>query len=199
MLIGSWCVPFYKEYLKTQKIDFVLKTRDVDFLIPSASRIKEDVNVAELLEDLGFIVERSYPGGYIRLTHTDLMVEFLIPEQGKGTNKPVPIPKLSLNAQALRYLNLLTEKTIEVLHKGIMVRLPEPIRFSLHKLIVAQERESEDKAEKDREAGVVVLKVLIGMGKDKEIKEIFDSLPPKWRKKILLSCKEANEEGLLSF
>ena len=57
ILIGSWCVYFYKDYfLGTPYIDqATIKTRDIDFLVDSPSRIKRDVNIPELLKDLGFV------------------------------------------------------------------------------------------------------------------------------------------------
>jgi hypothetical protein len=34
ILIGSWCMPFYKEYFAGVKYLSTIKTRDVDFLVP---------------------------------------------------------------------------------------------------------------------------------------------------------------------
>jgi len=43
--------------------------------------------------------------GYVKLDHPDLLLEFLVPEKGKGTDKPHPLPKLGMNAVALIFRN----------------------------------------------------------------------------------------------
>ena len=75
-----------------------LKTRDIDLLIPRPSEIKAKTDVVELLKDLGFIVGFSGSKGYIRLEHPELVVEFLVPERGRGSDKPYTLSQLGLNA-----------------------------------------------------------------------------------------------------
>ena len=105
ILIGSWCVYFYKEYFNDMPyIDqSTMRTRDIDFLIDKPTKIKHTVNIPELLKDLGFVTIFKGREGYIKLDHPDLMLEFLVPEKGKGTDKPVPLTKLGMNAVALRF------------------------------------------------------------------------------------------------
>ncbi|MCX5657253.1 MAG: GSU2403 family nucleotidyltransferase fold protein, partial [Candidatus Omnitrophica bacterium] len=57
ILIGSWCLYFYKDYFgNILYIDIAtIKTRDIDFLVPIPSRIKKEVDIPKLLEDLGFV------------------------------------------------------------------------------------------------------------------------------------------------
>lgn len=107
--------------------------------------------------------------GYIRMEHPLLIVEFLVPEKGKGNDEPVKIPQLAINAQSLRFLNLITEGTVEIEANGLSLRLPDPIRFALHKIIVSQRRSKPDKAAKDMEAGIGVLKLLIEKGRSNEM------------------------------
>jgi len=40
ILIGSWCLPFYKEYFKSATYGLSLRTRDVDFLVPLPAKFK---------------------------------------------------------------------------------------------------------------------------------------------------------------
>jgi hypothetical protein len=51
--------------------------------------------------------------GYVKYVHPDLEVEFLIPERGKGRDKPYTIDKFHINAQGLRYLDLLQRHGME--------------------------------------------------------------------------------------
>ncbi|MEW6008590.1 MAG: GSU2403 family nucleotidyltransferase fold protein, partial [Candidatus Omnitrophota bacterium] len=109
ILIGSWCIPFYQSYFSGTEYSSTIRTRDIDFLVPHPRSVQVNVNIPDLLKNLGFIIGYRGAKGYIKLEHPDLTVEFLSPERGKGTNKPIPIPKLGVNAVALRFLNLLTE------------------------------------------------------------------------------------------
>ena len=74
VLIGSWCMLFYKEYFKKQKYIPSIKTRDIDFLIPMPSKLKTKVDIPELLRDLGFIIGFRGSKGYIKLEHPELVV-----------------------------------------------------------------------------------------------------------------------------
>lgn len=198
ILIGSWCIPFYKGYFSGIKYSLLIRTRDVDFLVPYPRNIKVDVSIPDLLKDLGFIIGYRGPEGYIKLEHPDLVVEFLSPERGKGTDKPISIPKLGINAVALRFLNLLTENTIKVTIENVDIRLPHPANFALHKLIIFQRRFKEDKAIKDRNAAIKILKALIDKGEEASIKQVFNSMIPKWQRKVMKGLEEAKEKEILN-
>ncbi len=75
ILIGSWCMYFYKEYFSNASyIDqATIRTRDIDFLIDKPAKIKHTVNIPELLKDLGFVTIFKGREGYIKLDHPDLM------------------------------------------------------------------------------------------------------------------------------
>ncbi len=126
ILIGSWCVYFYNEYFSgtSYKDRLTIKTRDIDFLIDKPARIRHEVNIPGLLEDLGFVIVYKGRKGYIKLEHPDLLLEFLVPEKGKGTDRPVPLPKLGINAVALRFLSFLSAKTIKIKVEDFSVTLP---------------------------------------------------------------------------
>ena len=198
ILIGSWCIPFYKEYFAGIKYISTIKTRDVDFLIPNPHGISVNVNIPELLKDLGFIIGYRGAKGYIKLEHPDLVVEFLSPEKGKGTDKPIPLPKLGVNAVALRFLSLLTDNVIKAKVEDFEVLLPHPVNFSLHKLIIFQRRFKEDKAIKDRNAAVEILKALINKGDTAFLRHVFNSMLPKWQKKVIKGLEEAKEKDILN-
>ncbi len=196
ILIGSWCMPFYKDYFSD--IDYLpaMKTRDIDFLIPRPEEIKSKADISEIMKDLGFIMGFHGRAGYIILEHPELAIEFLVPEKGKGTDKPVQLPLLGLNAQALRFLELLAQDTIDVKADGISLTLPHPANFALHKLIVSQRRRQTHKSEKDREAGLKILKALMDKQEHNLIKDVFDSLPKKWHG-MNLKAVNASEENII--
>lgn len=199
ILIGSWCVYFYKDYFSDAPyIDqSTIKTRDLDFLIVSPHRIKHGVNIPELLKDLGFVTIFKGSRGHIKLDHPDLILEFLVPEKGKGVDRPVPLPKLGMNAVALRFLSFLSSNTIKVKVEGFHLTLPHPANFALHKLIIFQRRTKEEKAIKDRNIAIEVLNLLIKKGESKIIKNVFNSIPAKWRNKITRGLEISEEVEIL--
>lgn len=199
ILIGSWALYFYKEYFSdTPYIDLItIKTRDIDFLINNPSKIKKVVNIPELLKDLGFVTIFKGAKGYIKLDHPELILEFLVPEKGKGIDKPYPLPKLGINAVALRFLTFLSSNTIKARVEDFYVTLPHPANFALHKLIIFQRRFKEDKAIKDRNAAVEILRALINKGEAVTIKRVFNSMIPKWQKKVMKGLEEAKEKEIL--
>jgi hypothetical protein len=195
ILIGSWCIPFYEDYFTGVKYPSAIRTRDMDFLILNPARIKTTVDIPELLKDLGFIIGYSGEKGFIKLEHPELIVEFLSPEKGKGTDKPIPLPAWGVNAVALRFLGLLTENTIKVRVEDFDIRMPHPVNFALHKLIISQYRSKEEKAIKDRTAAVEILRALIDKGDIALTKEVYGSLLPKWKKKVLKGLPDKDEFG----
>ncbi|MEW6170202.1 MAG: GSU2403 family nucleotidyltransferase fold protein [Candidatus Omnitrophota bacterium] len=199
ILVGSWCVYFYKDYFSdvTYIDQATIKTRDIDFLIDNPARIKQEVNIPALLKDLGFITILRGAKGYVKLDHPDLVLEFLVPEKGKGTNRPVPLSKLGMNAVALRFLNFLSINTIKVKVEDFYLTLPHPINFALHKLIIFQRRLKEEKALKDRNTAIEILKILINKGESKAIKRIFDSIPEKWQSKVIRGLSKSEDKDIL--
>ncbi len=195
ILIGSWCLYFYKDYFENMPyIDIsTIKTRDIDFLVPIPAKIKEEVDIPELLKNLGFVIDFKGSKGYIKLDHPDLIVEFLVPEKGRGSDKPYKLPQLGLNATPLRFLSFLTDNVIRIKVEDFYINMPHPANFALHKLIICSRRSKEDKALKDRNSAIEILKALFSKKEEHIVKSIFSSMPEKWQKKILDNLKSIEE------
>lgn len=192
ILIGSWCLYFYRIYFKNSPEIPAVRTLDIDFLIPNPPKIKKEINIPEILENLGFKPMRSYPSGYTKYTNPELELEFLTPELGRSKgDKPYKINKLHVNAQGLRYLNLLQSYTIKIKSGGLKVKLPEPSAFVLHKFIIFERREKEEKMIRDLNAAKNIGEFLLKDTKQKnKLKEIFASLPKNWKRRIEKNIKE---------
>lgn len=78
ILIGSWCHLFYKHYFNDAPEIPLVRTLDMDFLIPRQRRTHKEVNIPQLLSQMGFETVVSYPSGYKKFIHPDLTVEFLV-------------------------------------------------------------------------------------------------------------------------
>lgn len=177
VLVGSWCTVFYKDFFAGREYMTSLTTRDMDLLIPQPGAVKTKVDVAELLKDMGFIVGFTGSQGYIRLEHPQLVVEFLVPERGRSSSKPYSLPQLGLNAQALRFLEFLSQETIKSRIGSVKIKLPHPANFALHKLLVMSRRPKAEKKVKDKDAAMRILNTLIDSGNSNTIRKAFQSMP----------------------
>jgi len=197
VLVGSWCTFFYKEFFGRTRYKISLVTRDMDLLIPRPTAIKAKVDVAELLKDLGFVVGFTGSKGYIRLQHPQLIVEFLVPERGKGSDEPYPLPQLGLNAQPLRFLEFLTQNTITARVGATTVTLPHPANFALHKMLVLNRRPAQEKQMKDRQAAIKILSALIDKGQGNLITDVFHTMPRRWQGKVKKLLTDLAEKKIL--
>ncbi|MEW6009330.1 MAG: hypothetical protein AB1629_06835, partial [Candidatus Omnitrophota bacterium] len=82
--------------------------------------------------------------------------------------------------------------------EDLEIQLPHPVNFALHKLIIFQRRFKEDKAIKDRNAAIEILRALIAKGEAVTIKHVFNSMIPKWQKKVIKGLEEAKEREVLN-
>jgi hypothetical protein len=106
------------------------------------------------------------PGTSFRTVDHELRVDVLTPLAGRERSGPVELPRLGVHATPLRFLDYLLEDSQHaaiLTGAGILVQVPAPERFALHKLIVSQRRESAfaDKARKDLAQAGVLLEVLL--------------------------------------
>jgi hypothetical protein len=184
VIVGSWCMLFYERYFNTPDYRASIRTRDLDIAIPMPPRFSTKVDMGGLLGRLGFVVDFQGRDGYIRFLHPDLIVEFLVPERGRAAQKPFQVPMLGINAQPLRFLDLLLGDTISVPFQSLSVRLPHPANFALHKLLISSRRQNE-KGERDREQAVAVLRALHAAGQDIRLLAVFAALPGKWKALIM--------------
>jgi len=192
ILVGSWCHYFYRIYFDNSPEIPAVRTLDIDFLIPNPPIIKKETNIPKILKALDFRPVQNYPSGYTKYAHPELELEFLTPELGRGKgDKPYEISKLHVNAQGLRYLNLLQSHTIKAEFKNIKVTLPEPAAYVLHKFIVFERRKKEEKMIRDLKAAKEIGEFLLEKtSQRKKLKNIFKSLPKKWQKKIIKNTKD---------
>lgn len=134
-----------------------------------------------------------------RQNHGTAMVEFLTPAFGEEVVKP--LPALGVNAQALHYLNYLIAEPIPAValyRSGVLVQIPRPERFAIHKLIVADRRQGgpdQAKARKDRGQAAYLARVLAEDRPDDLRAAYADALSrgPRWRQRIEASLKRMPE------
>ncbi len=197
VLIGSWTIYFYKYYFKSKEYSTYIRTKDIDFLIPVPFKFDKEINIFNLVEDLGFLETYKGSKGYIKLEHPDLTIEFLVPERGRGHDKPYPIPQLAINAQPLRFLDFLIANTISVNAERLHIRLPHPAAYALHKFIIFKRRRKIDKHDRDIEGALRVFRELLRHNYQDEINSIFNKIHRQWRKKVIENLRAIEEDEII--
>jgi len=148
-------------------------------------------DVPGILNELGYETATSPVSGHVKYIRRELEVEFLVPEKGRGSDTPRKIQELMVSAQGLRYLNMLQEHTITVDYKGIPVAVVEPAAYALHKFLVSGRRTKKEKMEKDLASAIAMCEyVTHEMCGITTMRDILNSLHPKWKKDILLHIKK---------
>jgi hypothetical protein len=115
-----------------------------------------------------------------------LRVDLLTPLVGKPQARAVELPLLGAHAKPVRFLDFLLVETMHaavVTGSGILVRVPTPERYALHKLIVAQRREkaTPGKVAKDLSQTQALLEVLLEDRPD-EVMNVWSDLVDRGRK-----------------
>jgi len=150
-----------------------LRTDDIDVASPRALAVAVPplaVDVPGPLESLemGFFpvpgLSPRHASTAFKVRGRGLRVDVLTPRR-RGEHAPVLIPRLGTAAQPLPYLDYLLEATelaAVVAGAGVLVNVPAPARFALHKLIVARARPAatQGKSEKDLVQAARVITIL---------------------------------------
>lgn len=184
VLIGSWCLLAYDQFFTGTRYRPGIRTRDMDLLVPIPPRFDHDVDLEALLRDLDFVISLKGRDGYMQFVHEDLMLEFIVPERGRGSGKPYPIPALGVNAQPLRFMDFIANNTIRLPFGDIRVTVPHPANFGLLKLIVSARRTKPVKRENDQQQALAVLRALLASGKKRTLLKVFRGMPRTWQKTV---------------
>lgn len=204
-LVGTQAFRLYEGELGVRlKADQAIATDDID--IASFERLSvaiEDTTspkLAEVLSDFAFSPVPSLDKGRVwkwRQSTKGTLVEFLTPsfDAAEGLRD---LPALGVAAQSLHYLNYLIAEPIAaaVLYRsGVLVQLPRPERFAIHKLIVADRRAGGPnrlKSQKDLTQADVLIRVLKEDRPDdlREAYELALANGPQWRKHMGASLEK---------
>lgn len=155
----------------TEGADWVTQTDDIDIAsfehLSMAIEDTADPDLAAALGQLGFKPANSLnpktPTTWT-LANSKYAIDFLTPsfEDRQGPKK---LAALNIWAQGLHYLNFLIADPIPAVSpymEGLLVQIPRPERYAVHKLIVSQKRHaaSGTKKQKDVEQARVLIEAL---------------------------------------
>lgn len=159
MLIGSWTTLFYQDYFDDQDYHPIIRTTDIDFLVPKRPPKDLNLDIAAILQRLGFLLDHS-PDGWVTFQKPDLHIEFLWQRLGQQSDQAKTIPELGITVRPLRFMWLLTHYPIRCAYQGIRLNVAHPAAFAIHKLIISARRTKPLKRENDRQQAEAVLSFL---------------------------------------
>ena len=178
-----------------------MQTQDIDIAADSAVSLavnKPDLNVLDSLTklEMGFLpipsLNPKSPSTSFRVRGQEMRVDLLTPEVDKASGKPIFVEALNAPAQPLRHLDFLIEEVVPALIFGrselLLVNIPLPERFALHKVLVSESRPSvmATKAMKDRLQAVQLLDVLLNLNEEPlvSLKNDIVNRGPSWKRKF---------------
>ncbi|WP_245478401.1 MULTISPECIES: GSU2403 family nucleotidyltransferase fold protein [unclassified Mesorhizobium] len=205
-VVGTQAFRLYEGELGVRfSFDQTAQTSDID--IASFERLSialEDTVSSPLdnvLRDFSFEPAPALDPGKAwrwRQTRNETLVEFLTPSFTE--DEPLrPLPALGVHAQSLHHLNyLLAEPILAAVtyRDGVLIQIPRPERFAIHKLIVADRRlDGPDslKALKDRLQAEFLITVL-ALDRPDDVQEALEdalSRGKRWRERIKKSINKS--------
>lgn len=195
ILVGTIAYQTYAPMLGVRLPQAAVQTGDVDIAQFRAVSIAVEDRTPPILDVLRAVdptfqpvphrLERTATTAY--RSRSNLRVEFLVPNRGPNRDAPDRLPALATDAQPLRFLDFLIYEAVPaiVLHEaGVYVNVPSPQRYALHKLIVAQRRQSgSPKIDKDLRQAAALIEVLAATRRH-DLSDAWHELVargPKWR------------------
>jgi len=152
VLVGSHAFGVYGNMLGVHWGMETTRTHDVDIAGDRHMLIGIEDRAISLKDaliesDLGFIeipaLDRKAPSTRFRMRGQQLSVDLLTPMKGKPHSAPIYIEALNTFAEPIRFLDYLLEDAqpaVVVARGGILVNVPSPARYALHKLVIAERR-----------------------------------------------------------
>lgn len=160
-------------------LETILKMADPTF----AAKMNQDDTLPKLFEAKGGL-------------QVDVLTKF-----GRGRSTPILVKELGVSATALPFMEYLAEESMEAIAlygAGVLVRVPPPLRYAAHKLLIAQERNDRAKIKKAKD--LVQARELISISLNDNSDDWEETLAnvrkrgPKWRKNIDASLREISQD-----
>ena len=167
--IGNALAVSWPAALKTSDVDFGAFARRIDLGVLQTPQTMASVpKVVEAL-GMGFVPSprlslklREERSTSFFIPGTDCKIDLLTPQMGSNREEPIEIPRFGAYAQPLTFMDYLLEKSMESVIIGptaVLVRVPEPARYAVHKLLVASKRgpQAALKVDKDRLQAAILM------------------------------------------
>lgn len=148
MLIGSYAFSCYGNMLGVVFDDAMRRTEDMDIAYDRSIEIgfvrdvRLDINIAapEMVEPKQI---NPWVPPYEMIAPDGFKIEFLTSRKNPNDKSPIQVQRFGVNAQPLEFLDYIIEnpvKAVVLYGAGILVNVPDPARYAIHKLAVSQWR-----------------------------------------------------------
>ncbi len=167
VLVGTHAFIAYQNHLgihwsaatRTLDIDFAHPGRNISIAMPSGLTIDTRGAIESL--QMGFVPNLAQTT-YTKTDEPDLQLDF-VTTRVAANDRPIHLPDLQVTLQPLKFMEYSLEDTLQgvlLSRRGpLVVNLPQPQRYALHKLIVHGERSGDlrTKAVKDLDQSACLL------------------------------------------
>lgn len=175
VLVGSHAFALYGNMLGVRWESEATRTQDVDIaaeqhVVIGVPDRKVNLRQAIIESELGFIevpaLDPRSPSTKFRIRGKQLSVDILTPMRGRISSKPIHLESLDVHAEPVRFLDYLltdAQAAVVVAKAGLLVNVPSPARYALHKLVLAERRVAafQTKTKKDLSQAEQVIQVLL--------------------------------------
>lgn len=197
-MFGQTAHDFYKVAAGSAAPMASARTADLDFVkfrsVSVAVKDRLESGFSEILNKTGRFEQlpahfsnEYYPKWKDR--ETGLVIDLLTPLVSKAEEETEYLPSLGAAAAKMKFLDFLIYDEIDaaiLTGNGIAVKVPQPHRYAIHKLIIAHERKDVIKTQKDVLQSVILLRHLFANDYRRTMdifKEAWDR-GPGWRKRF---------------
>ena len=152
-------------------------TQDIDLAADNhyelaLPRPRASLDLRQIILDsgMGFFevpaLNRKQPSTSFKIRGRDFIVDVVAPMRGRETMRPIHLTEFGTYASPLRHLDYLLDDlqpAVLLYEHGIMINVPAPGRFAIHKCVVSQKRPAAFAAKslKDRSQAEQVFQVLL--------------------------------------
>lgn len=200
ILAGTHAFLAYQNYLgiqwaagnATMDVDFTHAGKGMSIALPATLKIDTHKAIDSL--GMGFFPVADH-AKYIKMDKQDFVLDFLT-VIGKSGKEPVFSKQLNIQPQPLKFMDLSVEDPLQtsLLTQGgaVLINLPQPERFAVHKLIVQGERKNQAlKSAKDVVQAAALMDWLLKNNPDILIDRIQKTLEtgPGWKRRLLKGFK----------
>lgn len=161
VLVGTAAYQCYSPLIGVALPSATLMTQDADFATAELAIAANDgqATMLDILQraDASF---RAVPGLKLKAPPASFRsadgfrVDMLTPIYRRSDANPMPLPKLAAGATPLQYLSWLIADAVPAVvlsGPGILIKVPSPARFAVHKLIIAQRRRPDERLKRQKD------------------------------------------------
>lgn len=178
-----------------RRVDFAHAGRNISIALPST--IQAEPHTALTAMEEGFLPLVQYRGtagaSYRHRDEPEFQVDFLTPKTGTS-DAPITIDRLDVALQPLRFMEFSLENVqqatlFDLAGRAVVVTLPAPERYAVHKLLVVGERTGAFKAKVAKDVAQAASLIEFFRDTDPDaVREAWNealSRGPGWKKRAL--------------